>query len=122
MCWELIQASSILDTVENPFTTTIVYGRFELPYGVRQLLFDINCQNIPFSKNQLGGITDLESLEWHWDIASSPESLQEASCSLSPKSKLLVTVQSNQKLAQLRNARQRQRSIELKNSKKRHWK
>ena len=29
-------------------------------------------------------MTDLESLEWYWDIASSPESPQEASCSLSP--------------------------------------
>ena len=72
------------DTVENPFTTTIVYERFELPYGVRQLLFDIDCRNIPFPENQLGCMTDLESLEWYWDIASSPESPQEASCSLSP--------------------------------------
>ena len=29
-------------------------------------------------------MTDLESLEWYWDIASSPESPQETSCSLSP--------------------------------------
>ena len=72
------------DTVKNPFTTTIVYDRFELRYGVRQLLFDIDCRNIPFSKNQLGCMTDLESLEWYWDIASSSESPQEASCSLSP--------------------------------------
>ena len=72
------------DTVENPLTTTIVYDRFELPYGVRQLLFDIDCRNIPFSENQLGCMTDLESLERYWDIASSPESPQEASCSLSP--------------------------------------
>ena len=71
------------DTVENPFTTTIVYDRFELPYGVRQLLFDIDCRNLPFSENQLGCMTDLESLEWYWDIASSSESPQEASCSLS---------------------------------------
>ena len=28
-------------------------------------------------------MTDLESLEWYWDVASSPESPQEASCSLS---------------------------------------
>ena len=71
------------DTVEDPFNT-IVYDRFELPYGVRQLLFDIDCRNIPFSENQLGCMTDLESLEWYWDIASSPESPQETSCSLSP--------------------------------------
>ena len=30
-------------------------------------------------------MTDLESLEWYWDIKSTPESPQEASCSLSPK-------------------------------------
>ena len=61
------------DTGENTFTTTIVYDRFELPYGVRQLLFDIDCQNIPLSETQLGCMTDLGSLEWYWDIASSPE-------------------------------------------------
>ena len=55
-----------------------------MPYGVRLLLFDIDCQNIPFSENQLGCMTDLESLEWYWDFASSPESPQEASRSLWP--------------------------------------
>ena len=72
------------DTVENPFTTTIVYDRFELSYGERQLLFDIDCRNIPLLENQLGCMAELENLEWYWDIASSPESPQEASCSLSP--------------------------------------
>ena len=72
------------NTEENPFTTTIVYDRFELSYGVRQLLFDLDCRNIPLLENQLGFMTDLESLEWYWVIASSPESPQEASCSLSP--------------------------------------
>ena len=45
---------NLTDTVETSFTTTIVYDRFELPYGVRQLLFDIDCRNIPVSENQLG--------------------------------------------------------------------
>ena len=76
---------NLTDTVETSFTTSIVYYRFELPCGVRQLLFDIDCRNIPFSENQLGCMTDLESLEWYWDIKSTPESPQEASCSLSPK-------------------------------------
>ena len=76
---------NLTDTVETSFTTSIVYDRFELPCGVRQLLFDIDCRNIPFSENQLGCMTDLESLEWYWDIKSTPESPQEASCSLSPK-------------------------------------
>ena len=75
---------NLTDTVETPFTTT-VYDRFELPYGVRQLLFDIDCQNIPVSENQLGCMTDLETLESYCDIRSTPESAQEASCSLSPK-------------------------------------
>ena len=119
------------DTVENPFTKTIVYERFELPYGVRQLLFDIDCRNIPFSENQLGCMTDLESLEWYWDIGilqvplNHHKKLHVLCRQRLPtqfKSKLLVTVQSNQKLAQIRNACQRQRSIELKNSKRRHWK
>ena len=76
--------SNLTDTVETPFTTTIVYDCFQLPYGVRQLLFDIDCRNIPISENQLGCMTDLESLEWYWDIKSTPESLHEDSCSLSP--------------------------------------
>ena len=76
---------NLTDTVESPFTTSKVYDRFEVPYGVRQLLSDIDCQNIPFSENQLGCTTDLESLDWYWDIRSTHESPQEASCSLSPK-------------------------------------
>ena len=76
---------NLTDTVETPFTTTRVYDRFELLYGVRQLLFDIDCRNIPVSENQLGCITDLENLESYWDIRATPESTQEVSCSLSPK-------------------------------------
>ena len=76
---------NLTDTVETPFTTTKVYDRFELPYGVRQLLFDIDCRNIPVSENQLGCMTDLENLESYWDIRGTPQSPQEASCSLSPK-------------------------------------
>ena len=76
---------NLTDILETPFTTTIVFDRFELPYGVRQLLFDIDCRNIPVSENQLGCMTDLENLESYWDIRSPPESPQEASCSLLPK-------------------------------------
>ena len=75
---------NLTDTVETPFTTTIVYDRFELPYGVRQLLFDIDCRNIPVSENQLGCMTDLEYLGSYWDIRGTPESPQDPSCSLSP--------------------------------------
>ena len=75
---------NLTDTLETPFTTTIVYDRFELPYGVRQLLFDIDCQNIPVSENQLGCMTNLENLESYWDIKGTPESPQDAPCSLSP--------------------------------------
>ena len=39
-----------------------IYNRFELPYDVRQLLFDTDCQNIPFLEYQLGCMTDLENL------------------------------------------------------------
>ena len=40
---------NLTDMVEMPFTTTKVYDRSELPYGVRQLQFDIDCRNLPFS-------------------------------------------------------------------------
>ena len=56
-----------------------------MPYGVRQLLFDIDCRNILVSENQLGCMTDLENLESYWNIRGTPESPQDASCSLSPK-------------------------------------
>ena len=55
-----------------------------MPYGVRQLLFDIDCRNIPVSETQLGCMTDLEYLESYWDIRGTPESPQDPSCSLSP--------------------------------------
>ena len=76
---------NLTDILETPFTTAIVFDRIELPYGVRQLLFDIDCRNIPVSENQLGCMTDLENLESYWDNKSTPESPQEASCNLSPK-------------------------------------
>ena len=76
---------NLTDTVETLFTTTIVYDRFELLYGVRQLLFDLDCRNMPVLENQLCCMTDLENLESYWDIRATPESTQEASCSLSPK-------------------------------------
>ena len=74
---------NLTGTVETPLTTTIVYDRFELPYGVRQLLFDIDCRNIPVSENQFVCMIDLENLESYWDIRGTPESPQDASCSLS---------------------------------------
>ena len=76
------QTTNMTDTVEEPFSTTIIYDRFELPSAVRQLLYEIDCRNVPFSENQMGYLSDMETLEWYWGIKGSPESPDDGSTSL----------------------------------------
>ena len=80
-----------MDTRDEPFSTTIIYDRFELPAAVRQLLFKIDCRNVPLTENQLGCMSDFEALESYWDIKATPASPDEdgpcPSCK-SPRSKL----------------------------------
>ena len=68
-----------------PVTTSVIYDRFELPASVREVLFRIDCQNIPTSENQLGCFSDLETLEWYWNISASPGSPREETFFLSPQ-------------------------------------
>ena len=80
-----INFSSSMNNLEEPFSITRVYDRFELPLAVRELLFDIDCQNVPITENQLGCMSDYETLEWYWDIKCTPESPDEAERCPSPK-------------------------------------
>ena len=76
------QTTNMTDTVEEPFSTTIIYDRFELPSALRQLLYEIDCRNVPFTENQMGYLSNMETLEWYWGIKGSPESPDDGSTSL----------------------------------------
>ena len=71
--------------VEMPISTTIIHDRFDLPTNVREVLFQMDCQNIPLSENQLGYMSDLETLESYWDFRTSPASPNEGTKLLSPE-------------------------------------
>ena len=59
---------------EDNFHVRTNVDRFELPVSVRGVLFRFDCGDIPLSENQLGYISDLETLEWSWEIVSSSQS------------------------------------------------
>ena len=75
--------SQLDEHAETPFTAKVIADRFLLPLKVRETLFEIDSQNIPWSENQMGCMNDLETLEWYWTIATTPKSSQKgAPCSL----------------------------------------
>ena len=59
---------------EENFPVRTNVDRFELPVSVREVLFRFDCEDIPLSDNQLGYMSDLETLEWYWEIVSNPQS------------------------------------------------
>ena len=80
---ETTSSSQLDQHAETPFTAKVIDDRFLLPLKVREALFEIDCQNIPWSENQMGCMNDLETLEWYWNIATTPESPEKvAPCSL----------------------------------------
>ena len=70
---------SISTILENVPTSTnsnrakTVVDRLELPTQVKKVLFKCDCEEIPLSENQMGYISDLETLEWFWDIVKEEE-------------------------------------------------
>ena len=63
--------STILENVPTPtnsYRAKTVVDRLELPTKVKQLLFRCKCEEIFLSENQMGYFSDLEALEWFWDI------------------------------------------------------
>ena len=85
-------------TPKKQLTGTTVVDRFDLPKEVRKVLFECDCAEIPLSENQLGYFSDLETLEWFWDIVkqecsqdkeittSSPEqSITDGECTISAR-------------------------------------
>ena len=63
-----------LGLAEGIFHVRTNVDRFELPVSNREVLFRIDCEGIPLSENQLGYMSDLETLEWYWEIVSNPQS------------------------------------------------
>ena len=63
----------------SSFSYQIIGDRFELPIQVRQVLFQRDCEEIPLSENQLGYFSDLETLEWFWEIVSDSNRAKEVS-------------------------------------------
>ena len=58
----------------SDFTQELVMDRFSLPMEVRKILFECDCDEIPLSENQLGYFSDLETLEWFWDMVEEEKS------------------------------------------------
>ena len=46
----------------------------DIPVSVREVLLRFDCEDIPLSENHFGYMLDLETLEWHWEIVSNPQS------------------------------------------------
>ena len=59
---------------EENFHVPTNVDRFELPVGVREVLFCSECEDIPLSENQLGYMSELETLDWYWKIVSQRQS------------------------------------------------
>lgn len=80
---ETTHSSQLDEHAETPFTAKVIADRFLLPLKVREVSFEIDSQNIPWSENQMGCMNDLETLEWYWSIATTPKSPEKvAPCSL----------------------------------------
>ena len=65
--------STILENVPtstNSYRAKTVIDRLELPTQVKKVLFKCDCEEIPLSENQMGYFSDLETLEWFWDIVN----------------------------------------------------
>ena len=55
-------------TSTNSYRAKTVVDRLELPTQVKKVLFNGDCEEIPLSENEMGYFSDLEALEWFWDI------------------------------------------------------
>ena len=41
--------------------------------AIKKVLFKCDCEELPLSENQMGYFSDLETLEWFWDITKEEE-------------------------------------------------
>ena len=60
-------------TSTNSYRAKTVVDRLELPTQVKKVIFKCDCEEIPLSENQMGYFSDLETLEWFWDIVKEDE-------------------------------------------------
>ena len=68
--------SSILENVPtstNSYRAKTVVDRLELPTEVKKVIFKCDREKTPLSENQMGYFSDLETLEWFWDIVNGEE-------------------------------------------------
>ena len=70
----IVSSLGNVDLAEEIFHVRTNVDRFGLPVSVREVLFRFDCEDIPLSENQLGYMSDLETLEWYWEIVSNPQS------------------------------------------------
>ena len=86
--------STILENVttsSNNYRAKTVVDRLELPTQVKKVLFKCDCEEIPFSENQMGYFSDLETLEWFWDIVKEEEFQRTKEVTLPSPSETLVS-------------------------------
>ena len=55
---------------EENFHVRTIGGCSELLISVRDFLFRFDCEDIPLSGNQLGFLSNIETVEWFWEIVS----------------------------------------------------
>ena len=68
--------STILENVPtstNSYRAKTVVDRLELPTEVKKVLFKCDGEKIPLSDNEMAYFSDLETLEWFWDIVNEEE-------------------------------------------------
>ena len=67
------------ESADKNFDHSTIYDRFQLPPEVRRVLFERDCEEIPMSENQMGYFSDLETLEWFWEIVQESSQRKEVS-------------------------------------------
>ena len=90
--------STILENVPtstNSYRAKTVVDRLELPTQVKKVLFECDCEDIPLSENQMGYFSDLDTLEWFWDIVKEDEFQRTKKVTLPPPSETLVSENSS---------------------------
>ena len=70
----IVSSLGTVGLAEEKFHVGTNIDRFELPVSVREVLFRFDCEDILLSENQLGDMSDVETLQWYWETISNPQS------------------------------------------------
>ena len=71
----IVSSLEFVGLAEEIFLVRTNVDRFELPVGVREVLFRFEYEDLPLSENRFGYMPDLETLEWYLEIVGSRQSL-----------------------------------------------